>query len=163
MVDWDHAFPNIAKKPGSDMHFYMYSYPVTSDVHWFRCFWEISMLWNSFFNFLSWTRVLERKMMDMPITVNEEMPYLLSYSLLWKINTLSSGRCTVWEMWIKFYLGQNEDSSPGDSISENSEKLLQRASGGRSVCDFSEGGVQCNQALTLQKFSGQSWGTEFII
>ena len=33
---------------------------------------------------------------------------------------------------------QNEDSSPGDSISENSEKLLQRASGGRSVCEFGE-------------------------
>ena len=48
MIDWDHGFPNIAKMPGSDMHFSMYSYPMTSDVH---CFCEISTLWNSFFFF----------------------------------------------------------------------------------------------------------------
>ena len=29
-----------------------------------------------------------------------------------------------WELWIKFYLGQNENCSPGDSVSDNSEKLL---------------------------------------
>ena len=34
---------------------------------------------------------------------------------------------------IKFYLGQNEDCSPGDSTSESSERLLQRGSGGRSI------------------------------
>ena len=66
-------------------------------------------------------------------------------------------------MSIKFYLGQNEDSRPGDSISENSEKLLQRDSGGKSVGEFGEGGVQCNQAFALQKVSCQSWGIEVII
>ena len=30
---------------------------------------------------------------------------------------------------MKFYLGQNEDYSPGDSISDSSEKLLQRGRG----------------------------------
>ena len=29
-------------------------------------------------------------------------------------------------VWVKFYLGQNEDDSLGDSISDSSEKLLQR-------------------------------------
>ena len=33
---------------------------------------------------------------------------------------------------IKFYLGQKEDCSPGDSTSDSSEKLLPRG-GGRSV------------------------------
>ena len=36
----------------------------------------------------------------------------------------------------------NEDCSPGDSTSDNSEKLLQRGSGeGQYICDFGEGGV----------------------
>ena len=29
-------------------------------------------------------------------------------------------------VWVKFYLGQNQDDSLGDSISDSSEKLLQR-------------------------------------
>ena len=31
------------------------------------------------------------------------------------------------------YLGQNEDRSPADSISDSSERLLQKGSGGRSI------------------------------
>ena len=42
-------------------------------------------------------------------------------------------RCTTWELWVKLDLGQNEDSSPGDSMSARSERLLQRGSGGRSI------------------------------
>ena len=42
-------------------------------------------------------------------------------------------RCTVWELWVEFYLGQNEDCSPGDSMSDSSERLLQRVSGGRLI------------------------------
>ena len=34
---------------------------------------------------------------------------------------------------VKFYLGQNEDCSPGDSISDSSERLLQSGRGGRSI------------------------------
>ena len=38
---------------------------------------------------------------------------------------------------------QNEDDSPGDRTSDNSEKLLQRGRGeGQYVWDFGEGGVQ---------------------
>ena len=39
----------------------------------------------------------------------------------------------MWELQVKFCLGQNEDCSPGDSISESSEKLLQR--GGKVSTD----------------------------
>ena len=45
----------------------------------------------------------------------------------WKLLTLK--KCTIWELRVKFYLGQNEDYSVGDSLSDSSEKLLQ--SGGR--------------------------------
>ena len=34
---------------------------------------------------------------------------------------------------VKFYLGQNEDCSPGDSISDSSERLFQSSSGGKSI------------------------------
>ena len=33
----------------------------------------------------------------------------------------------------KFYLGQNEDYSPGGSSSDSSERLLQSGSGGKSI------------------------------
>ena len=42
-------------------------------------------------------------------------------------------RCTTWELWVKFYWGQNEDCSPGGSISDSSERLLQSGSGGKSI------------------------------
>ena len=32
---------------------------------------------------------------------------------------------TVWGLQVKFYLGENEDYSPGENISDSSEKLLQ--------------------------------------
>ena len=39
-------------------------------------------------------------------------------------------------------MGQNEDDSPGDSISDGSEELLQRGKvEGQYVCDFGEGEV----------------------
>ena len=41
--------------------------------------------------------------------------------------------CTTWELWVKFYLGQNEDCSLGGSNSDNSERLLQSGSGGKSI------------------------------
>ena len=43
---------------------------------------------------------------------------------------------------MKFYWGQNEDYSPEDSISDSSEKLLQRGKEeSQYLCDFGEGGV----------------------
>ena len=40
-------------------------------------------------------------------------------------------RCTAWELQV--YLGQNEDCSPGGSISDSSERLLQSRSGRKSI------------------------------
>ena len=55
----------------------------------------------------------------------------------------------MWDLCVKFYLGQNEDYSPEDSISDSSEKLLQRGKGeGQYICDFSEEGM-CGHAHIL--------------
>ena len=41
---------------------------------------------------------------------------------------------TTRELWVNVYLGQNEDYSPGDSLSDSPEKLLRRGKGeGQSV------------------------------
>ena len=46
------------------------------------------------------------------------------------------------ELGVKFYLWQNEDYSPGDSLADNSKKLLQRdRSEGQYICDFGKGEV----------------------
>ena len=61
-------------------------------------------------------------------------------------------KCTTWELWVKFYLGQNEDYSPGDSISDSSEKQLQRGRWeGQYICDFCERGVHAIKHTFLQK------------
>ena len=39
-------------------------------------------------------------------------------------------KSTTWELWVKFYLGQNEDCSWEDSTSGSFEGMLQRGSGG---------------------------------
>ena len=50
------------------------------------------------------------------------------------------------------YLGQNEDCNPGDSISDNSEKLIQRGNGERSVYMwFWWRENTCNQVHILQE------------
>ena len=68
------------------------------------------------------------------------------------ITSIDFKKCTTRELQVKFYLGQNEACSPGDSTSGSPESLLQRHSGGRSVYKILvKGGVQCNQELTLQK------------
>ena len=36
----------------------------------------------------------------------------------------------MWELWIKFYLGPNEDYSLEDSLSNSSEELSEEARGG---------------------------------
>ena len=45
-------------------------------------------------------------------------------------------------MRVKFYWGQNENYSLGDSISLSSEKVLQRGRvEGQYICEFGEGGT----------------------
>ena len=51
-------------------------------------------------------------------------------------------------------MGQNEDYSPGGSISDSSKILIQRGKGEcQYICDFGEGGGTCNKAHILQKFA----------
>ena len=65
----------------------------------------------------------------------QKTPDSRAYIVDWK-------KITMWELWVKFYLGQNEDYSLGDSVSDRSEELLQRSGGTGSqyICDFGEGG-----------------------
>ena len=70
----------------------------------------------------------------------------------WALSTLK--KCTAWELWVKFYLGQNEPYSLGDSISNSSEKMLERGRGeGQHICDFGEVGVHVIKHRFLQKVS----------
>ena len=61
--------------------------------------------------------------------------------------------CTTWELWVKLYLGQNEENSL-----RYSEKLPQRGKGqGQYICDFGEGGVHAIKHIFLQKVLLVSW------
>ena len=58
------------------------------------------------------------------------------------------------ESRVKFYLGQNEDCSLGDSTSDSSEALRQRGSGeGQETRDFSDGGMHAVEHLFFQRIS----------
>ena len=62
-----------------------------------------------------------------------------SLNLLISFSCVNLKKCTVSELQVKFYLGQNEDCSPGDSTSDSSEKLLLRGrEEGWYICDFGE-------------------------
>ena len=70
------------------------------------------------------------------------------------------GTCPCWlkkmhsvRVWVKFYLGQNEDCSPGESTSDSSEKLLQSSSGGRSIYKISGKGEFSATKCLLSGFS----------
>ena len=66
-------------------------------------------------------------------------------------SSLSTEKDAQHESSESFYLGQNEDCSPGDNL-DSSERLFQRDSGGRSIYKiWVKGLVQRNQTLTLQK------------
>ena len=61
-------------------------------------------------------------------------------------------RFTTWELRIESYVGQNEDCWPGDSTSDNSEKLLQRGGGGgQHVYDFVERRIHAVRHMFFQK------------
>ena len=69
-----------------------------------------------------------------------------------QLRSIWSKRCKTWELWVKFYWGQNEDCSLGDSIPGSSERFLQRGTGRRSIYEIlMKGRVLCNQMLILQK------------
>ena len=55
---------------------------------------------------------------------------------------------------VKFYLGQYEVYSLGNSISDSSKKLLQRGKGeGQYLCDFGEGEIHAIKHIFLQAVS----------
>ena len=57
------------------------------------------------------------------------------------------------ELRVKFYLGQNEDCSLGDSTSNSIETLLQRGSReGQHICDFSDGGIHAIKHIFPEGF-----------
>ena len=64
---------------------------------------------------------------------------LLNICILWRVvdrlfyHKCQLSRCITWELWLKFYLRQNEDCSLGDSTSFSFERLPQRGSGGKST------------------------------
>ena len=51
------------------------------------------------------------------------------FSLVLSVSFCQLKKGTTWEFRVKFYLGQNEDYSLGDSILDSSEKLFQRGRG----------------------------------
>ena len=61
---------------------------------------------------------------------NNSWAFIISKKILYISSFLSTKkRSTTWELWVKFYLGQNENCSLGGSISDSSERLLQSSSG----------------------------------
>ena len=65
---------------------------------------------------------------------------------------LKRGR--VWELQVEFYLRQKEDCILGDSISGSSERLLQRTSGGKSICTiFEKGEFSAIKCFLYKRFS----------
>ena len=55
----------------------------------------------------------------------EGLLYLVGRVYVVPLDSVGLKKYTEWELWVKFYLGQNEGCSPGD-ISDSSNKLLQR-------------------------------------
>ena len=62
--------------------------------------------------------------------------------------------CILSFLRIKFYLGQNEDFSLGDSTSDSSEKLPQRSRGGRLIyVTLVKGDFSAIKHLSYKRFS----------
>ena len=114
------------------MHFSMYSYPVTSDVHWFRCFYEISTLWNSFFFFVL-NKALGKKKWWICLSQLMRKCRIFLVALCFEKWTLSAKtdaqfeRCELSFIWGKMRTAAQETAP------QITQKLLQRDSGGRSV------------------------------
>ena len=65
-------------------------------------------------------------------------------------------RCT--ELWVKFYLRQNEDCNPGGSTSDSSERLLQSGSGEKSIYKvLVKGEFNTIKHLFYEEFVARTW------
>ena len=68
------------------------------------------------------------------------------------VNNADLKKRTLWELWVKFYLGWNEDCRPGDNTRiplRNCSKEAVR--NGQCICDFWWRGHICNQAHIFPK------------
>ena len=107
----------------------------------YLCF--LSLCWNSFLVYaLFWAHWASLWLLFWTVyQVNHLWPFHLDLFLELYLIFRRGGiffcwlkkNCTRWELWVKFYLGQNADCSLAESISDSSEKLLQRVKGGRSI------------------------------
>ena len=64
----------------------------------------------------------------------------LTHTHIYTCQPKKKKKSITWELWVKLYMGQNGDCSPGESTSDSSKKLLQ-ISKGESNCiwNFDEG------------------------
>ena len=61
------------------------------------------------------------------------------------VHSVHLKKCTTWELWVQFYLKQIEDNNSGTSISDSSEKMLQRSTREISIyVIFGEGGIHAS-------------------
>ena len=102
--------------------------------------------WHRHFCWLGNPHILSSYICQHP--TSKQLSLSPSLSLSHTLTHVDLKKCTTWELWVKFYLGQNEGCCPRDSIPGSSEKLLQRSrEEGQYTCDFWWGGNTCNQAL----------------
>ena len=78
-----------------------------------------------------WSKILRSQMWCPARSWLSQVPFHVCILLIKEIHNM--------RVEIKFYLGQNEDCSTGDSTSDSSERLFQRDSGGRSIYKILEG------------------------
>ena len=96
----------------------------------------------------TWKERVEREVEGGIGMGNTCKPMAVSFQCMTKFTTKKK---KIYNLRVKFYLGQNEDCSPGGSISDSSETLLQSGSGGKSIYKVLVKGEFSAMKLILQK------------
>ena len=123
---------------------------VLTSFAWFYIFFSIDQILLSTLSWCSaYTSVSEVVfLMYLWREVYSTSPYSSAIFQLQRQDTVNSKKNTHCESWVKSYLGQSEDYSPGDSTSDSSEKLLQRGRGeGQYIPNFGERGMHAIQQI----------------
>ena len=77
--------------------------------------------------------------------------------------------CTMWELWIKFYLGQSEGYAQKTAPQTALRSCSKEAGEHQHVCDFGEEGIHAIKHIFFQRVSTSltklcySWGTVIIM
>ena len=71
-------------------------------------------------------------------------------------------KSTMWELWVKFYLGPNKDYSSGDSISDTSQKVPWRGSREVYLWFWGRGSTQNQSHIYCIRFLLVLWGLLLI-